>query len=213
MLAMNPAYRILFLHPLSEPGFDKPPCRFSYLCWNLTFLARLSFCREFTLSDAPETRMNRGGDFSNIYKRDHFVECVGGTGGFCLETWLHRGYFVRLPPGLSTASTHHGRAQESVHLCNERGPWELPASCQGGGVDTRRTPDRREKLSDGLSRASSVASAPTGSLRRRYSSGGLLLRGRAECAARNSASILDAMGILPCDTGRPAQTGVPVPRP
>jgi hypothetical protein len=28
------------------------------------------------MSDAPETRMNRGGDFSNIYKRDHFVERV-----------------------------------------------------------------------------------------------------------------------------------------
>jgi hypothetical protein len=40
-----------------------------------------SFCREFRLSDAPETRMNRGGTFLNIYKRDHFVECIGG---FCL---------------------------------------------------------------------------------------------------------------------------------
>jgi hypothetical protein len=40
---------------------------------------RLSFCREFNPSDAPETRMNRGGDFSTIYKRIHFVECVGGT--------------------------------------------------------------------------------------------------------------------------------------
>lgn len=35
---------------------------------------RLLFCREFTLSDAPETRMKRGGDFSSIYKRSHFVE-------------------------------------------------------------------------------------------------------------------------------------------
>jgi len=42
-----------------------------------------SFCREFALSDAPETRVNRGGDFSNIYKRNHFVERVGGRGGFC----------------------------------------------------------------------------------------------------------------------------------
>jgi hypothetical protein len=33
-----------------------------------------SFCREFSLSDAPETRMNRGGDFSTIYKRNHIVE-------------------------------------------------------------------------------------------------------------------------------------------
>ena len=34
------------------------------------------------MSDAPETRMNRGGDFSNIYKRDHFVESVGEIGDF-----------------------------------------------------------------------------------------------------------------------------------
>src|SRR5208283_866721 len=46
------------------------------------FLACLSFCREFTLSDAPETRMNRGGDFSTMNKRDHFVDSVDGTGGF-----------------------------------------------------------------------------------------------------------------------------------
>src|SRR5271165_5494519 len=45
------------------------------------FLACLSFCREFTLSDAPETRMNRGGDFSAMNKRDHFVELVDETGG------------------------------------------------------------------------------------------------------------------------------------
>ena len=48
-----------------------------------------SFCREFTLPDAPETRMNRGGYFSNIYKRDHFVEsvsfCLGNNGGKPLE--------------------------------------------------------------------------------------------------------------------------------
>jgi hypothetical protein len=56
-----------------------------------------SFCREFSLSDAPETRMNRGGDFSNIYKRDHFVESVGETGGFAGKRGeLHRGYSVRL---------------------------------------------------------------------------------------------------------------------
>ena len=42
-----------------------------------------SFCREFTLSDAPETRMNRGGDFSNTYKRNHFVVSLDGRGGFC----------------------------------------------------------------------------------------------------------------------------------
>ena len=33
-----------------------------------------SFCPEFNLCDAPETRMNRGGDFLNIYKRIHFVD-------------------------------------------------------------------------------------------------------------------------------------------
>jgi len=32
------------------------------------------------MSDAPETRMNRGGDFSNIYKRDHFVESGAEVG-------------------------------------------------------------------------------------------------------------------------------------
>src|ERR1700736_4920014 len=95
---------------------------------------------------------------------------------------LHRDYCVRLPPGLYIASTHHGRAQGSVHLCNERGPWQLPASCQGGGVDARRTPNRREKLSDRLSRASIVAGAPTRSLRRHHSSGWLLLWRRAGCA-------------------------------
>src|SRR5271165_249545 len=50
------------------------------------FLACLSFCREFTLSDAPETRMNRGGDFSTMNKRDHFVECwreIGDFARFC----------------------------------------------------------------------------------------------------------------------------------
>src|SRR5271165_6573735 len=38
------------------------------------------FCREFSLCDAPETRMNRGGGFLRIYKRDHFVESVGERG-------------------------------------------------------------------------------------------------------------------------------------
>jgi hypothetical protein len=49
------------------------------------------FCREFTLSDAPETHMNRRGDFSTIYKRDHFVESVGGRGGVCLEVDIKKG--------------------------------------------------------------------------------------------------------------------------
>jgi hypothetical protein len=31
-------------------------------------------CIILSLSDAPETRVNRGGDFSTIYKRYHFVE-------------------------------------------------------------------------------------------------------------------------------------------
>jgi len=37
--------------------------------------------------------------------------------------------------------------------------------------------------------------------------------GGAERTAQYSASILDAMGILPCDTGRAPKTGIPVPRP
>jgi hypothetical protein len=40
------------------------------------FLVCLLFCREFGLLHAPETRMNRGGAFLNIYKRDHFVESI-----------------------------------------------------------------------------------------------------------------------------------------
>jgi hypothetical protein len=40
------------------------------------FLACLLFCREFDLLHAPETRMNSGGDFSTINKRDHFVESL-----------------------------------------------------------------------------------------------------------------------------------------
>ena len=59
-------------------------------------------------------------------------------------------------------------------------------------------PDRREKLSDRLSRASIVAGAPTRSRRRHCSSGRFLLWGRAEGTTEYSASILDAMGILPC---------------
>src|SRR5271165_2912126 len=45
-----------------------------------------SFCREFSLCDAPETRMNRGGDFSTMNKRDHFVESwreIGDFARFC----------------------------------------------------------------------------------------------------------------------------------
>jgi hypothetical protein len=51
------------------------------------FLACLLFCREFDLLHAPETRMNSGGDFSTINKRDHFVESVGGRGVFA---WKRR---------------------------------------------------------------------------------------------------------------------------
>jgi hypothetical protein len=54
-----------------------------------------SFCREFNLSDAPETRMNRGGDFSNIYKMNHFVDsgsfCLGNGGGKPQHTSINRG--------------------------------------------------------------------------------------------------------------------------
>jgi hypothetical protein len=42
---------------------------------------------------------------------------------------------------------------------------------------------------------------------------GFYYGGRAEGTTEYSASILDAMGILPCGTGRAPQTGVPVPRP
>jgi hypothetical protein len=48
--------------------------------------AEPSFCREFSVCDAPGTRANRGGGFLHIYKRDHFVESVGGREGFCPET-------------------------------------------------------------------------------------------------------------------------------
>ena len=41
-----------------------------------------SFCREFSLCDAPETRMNRGGDFSTMNKRDHFVDSFTGEAAF-----------------------------------------------------------------------------------------------------------------------------------
>ena len=43
-----------------------------------------SFCREFSLSDAPETRMNRGGDFSTIYKGIILLSVLTGQGGFLL---------------------------------------------------------------------------------------------------------------------------------
>jgi hypothetical protein len=77
-----------------------------------------SFCREFSLSDAPETRMNRGGDFSTVYKRDHFVECVGGRGGFAgKRRELHRDYFVRLPPRAShSIDTSWARARKCSSL-------------------------------------------------------------------------------------------------
>ena len=50
-------------------------------------LVSLPFVESLACVMPPETRMNRGGDFSNIYKRDHFVESIDGTGGFCQETW------------------------------------------------------------------------------------------------------------------------------
>jgi hypothetical protein len=40
----------------------------------LPAFARSSFCREFFRSDAPETRMNRAGDFPALYKMILFVE-------------------------------------------------------------------------------------------------------------------------------------------
>ena len=41
-----------------------------------------SFCREFNLCDAPETRMNRGGDFLNIYKKI-ILSSVSAEQWFC----------------------------------------------------------------------------------------------------------------------------------
>jgi hypothetical protein len=38
------------------------------------FCARSSFCREFTLSHAPETRVNQGPGFLSINKMFHFIE-------------------------------------------------------------------------------------------------------------------------------------------
>jgi hypothetical protein len=50
----------------------------------------------------PETRMNRRGDFSGIYKKDHFIESGDGRGGFAGKRGeLHRDYFVRLPQGFT----------------------------------------------------------------------------------------------------------------
>jgi hypothetical protein len=43
---------------------------------NFMVLACLSFCRESTLSNAPETRMNRGGDcFNDLQKGSFCREC------------------------------------------------------------------------------------------------------------------------------------------
>jgi len=38
-------------------------------------------------TSAPKPATNGEGAFKVIYKRDHFVESVDGTGGFCWETW------------------------------------------------------------------------------------------------------------------------------
>src|SRR5271165_4096143 len=48
----------------------------------LPFLASLSFCREFGLLLAPETRMNRRGNLCTMNKRDHFVDSASWTDGF-----------------------------------------------------------------------------------------------------------------------------------
>src|SRR5580692_11066427 len=45
------------------------------------FCVRVSFCRGFGLLHAPEARMNRGGDFWTMNKRNHFVENVKATRG------------------------------------------------------------------------------------------------------------------------------------
>jgi len=49
-----------------------------------------SFCREFSLCDAPETRMNRGGDFSTMNKRDHFVDSLSTGPGQSVPRWRCR---------------------------------------------------------------------------------------------------------------------------
>jgi DNA-binding XRE family transcriptional regulator len=45
------------------------------------FCARSSFCREFSPSNAPETRINRAGAFQSIDKMVHFVEWEARRGG------------------------------------------------------------------------------------------------------------------------------------
>jgi hypothetical protein len=47
--------------------------------------------------------MNRGGAFSALNKLSHFVECVGGTGGFFARKRdeLHRDYVFAFPQGFT----------------------------------------------------------------------------------------------------------------
>ena len=61
------------------PGQCSPPSRPRAGPPVFPLFACSSFCREFTLSDAPETRINRAGDFSTMNKRDHF--CINVSPG------------------------------------------------------------------------------------------------------------------------------------
>jgi hypothetical protein len=64
-----------------------------------------SFCREFTLSDAPETRMNRGGDFSSNLQK----------GSFCRELEHRPGQSV--PRGVAADAFGFGRHFQQCFAC------------------------------------------------------------------------------------------------
>jgi hypothetical protein len=50
------------------PGESRPQ--------SFPFFARSSFCRQFALCKAWQTRVNQGLGFSSIYKMDYFVESL-----------------------------------------------------------------------------------------------------------------------------------------
>jgi len=55
--------------------------------------------------------MNRGGDFSTLNKRTHFVESVDGRGGFCwLICWAVLLHALQAGFHLGQAAQHVGRA-------------------------------------------------------------------------------------------------------
>jgi hypothetical protein len=73
--------------------------------------------------------------------------------------------------------TNYCYPQRGVHIGNDRRPWQLSASCQGGSIDAWCAPDRRDKLSERLSRASCFAGASTQALRRHCLSAGFYYGG------------------------------------